>query len=216
MTESDTVKHEINFHGSLGTAPAKAQFAASIRFSQYDPTTLDVDILWLGDDSSARMGSAVLFPSPGGSVSLRPEDPAYPIVEIFGIWEVSTGGKRSSVRANGIRVGIDRTRIDRDTRYIVKAELRPSGILGLPKIREASFTGEIKNREILTGKAEVRTDLGVLEACERYDHFTTTDVGDEVMHTVRRAAIVGEATALTGASLADIDSKLQEIGRAHV
>src|ERR1700733_6988505 len=210
MTGPNAIQREISFHGSLGAAPAIAQFAASIRFSQYDPTTLDIDILWLGDDSSIRMGSAMLHPSPGGTVALPPEDSSHPIVEIVGIWEVSTGGNRSTVRGNAIRVGLDRTSLERDTRYIVKAELRPSGILCLPKIREASFTGEIKNRKRLTGKAEVRTDFGVLEACERYNHFTTTDVGDEVMHSVRRAAIVGDVAVPAGSNLADVDDKFQQ------
>lgn len=210
MTTATATERGIRFHGGLGVAPAIAQFAASITYSRYDPTTLDVDILWLGGDSSTRMGSAMLLPSAGGVVVLQPEDHAHPTVELLGVWQVSTEGNRSTVAANGMRVGLGRAALGRDARYIVKAELRPSGILSLPRIREMSFTGEIKNRDVITGKAEVETDLGTLEACQRYDHFTTTEIGDEVMHSVRRAAITGDLTVPAGSSLADVDGKLQQ------
>jgi len=209
MEGSNPNRKEFKFHGNLGTELAPARFAATIAYLKYDPTTLDVDILWLGDENHNRAASARLFPSPLGVVALPADDPFPQKLELLDVEGVSTGTNHSTVTAGGLRVGLSDASLGRDVRYIVTAELQPSGILTLPKIRESSYTGEVRNREIVTGKAEVTTEFGTLEACERYEHFDTVELGNQVSHAVRRASIVGSIVVPANTTLARVNSEIQ-------
>src|SRR6266576_2452082 len=107
MPESDATKQEIRFHGNLGPEDEQAaRFAASITYDQYDPTTLNVEILWLGNEESNRIAAQKLSIPRSIPLTLYAEDPLSPDVELLGISKITTGGNRAKIRTDAVRVGI--------------------------------------------------------------------------------------------------------------
>lgn len=183
---------------------------ATVEYERHDPTTLDIELLLLGD--AKEQGAAIVsLQRPFHSELRLPSDePGAPSVEVLGIHHISGGGARVSVGAFEVQVGIAEKPPEGETTWFVKAELTPSGILQVPGVRNLSFTGDISFEPIKPGTIEVSTGLGTLQVGQRYDHYDSEEYGNKVIHSVQRAAITGSLKIPGGKSLASLNRALNE------
>ena len=142
----------------------KARFAATIEYELYDPSSLEIKLLFLGDDRERRMASNYLQNLKVNYVWLNSDHSFTPSIEILGIHGVETSNVRAHINALEIQAGLLKETLTQEIKYIVKVELIPSGILQKAGIRELSYTGSINFRSILDGKVPIASELGKLEA----------------------------------------------------
>jgi hypothetical protein len=94
--------------------------------------------------------------------------------------------------------------------WVVKAELTPSGILQAAGIGTLSHTGEVSVERINTGEVCVSTELGKLQVGDRYAYYSSEEYGNNVTHSVQRAAVTGSIKFPKGDSLASVNKALTE------
>lgn len=199
-------RREIRFQGSLERLP-NARFVASVTYDEFDPTVLEISLLWLGDEEEHRAAAQALR-VPRHELILLPDDAAEPAVEVLGISGISTGGNEATVRAGAIRVGFTRHKAVNERKYVFKAELQPSGILSVPMFRNLIYTGEIKHEPMITGTVQIQTPFGPLEAGEHFRYFDTVEGGNKITHSVHRAGITGEISLRSSKSLAELHDEV--------
>lgn len=187
-----TTSKNIRFPGHFRiNEDIKARFVATIEYELYDPSSLEIELLFLGDEEEKRIASNYLQNLEFNCVWLHSDDSFTPSVEILGIHGVETSTLGAHINALAIQSGLSEEILAQQVKYIVKVELIPSGILQKVGIRELSYTGSISFRSIVDGKVPITSELGKLEAEERYDHYESYELGNQIIHTVQRAAITG-------------------------
>jgi hypothetical protein len=205
----DTTKR-FQFQGHLGTEKAKSpRIVSTIEYQLYDPSTLKIDLLFLGDKNEQQAASSYLRSLRYNHVWLYSDDEQVPSVEVLGIHRTGEAGPHFSIGALAVHVGLTKKPLDQDTTYYIKAELTPSGILAKPGSRELSFTGDLRFTPIVEGEIKVPTTFGILQAEERFDHYESEESGNRIIHTVQRAAITGEIKVSKGDDLFTVNEKFQ-------
>jgi hypothetical protein len=144
----------------------KARFVATIEYELYDPSSLEIKLLFLGDDEERRMASNYLQNLKFNYVWLHSDDSFTPSIEILGIHGLETSNVRANINALAIQAGLLKETLTQAVKYIVKIELIPGGVLQKAGIRELSYTGSINFRSIVDGKVPITSELGKLEAEE--------------------------------------------------
>jgi hypothetical protein len=183
---------------------------ATVEYERHDPTTLEIELLLLGDEQEQGAALVSLQHPFDSELWLHSDEPGYPSVEVLGIYRISGGGAHVSVGAFEVRVGITEETQESETTWVVKAELIPSGILQVPGIRKLRHTGDVNFEPIQPGSIEVSTGLGALEAGERYAYYESEEHGNKVIHSVQRAAVTGSIRIPKGESLASLNKALLE------
>jgi hypothetical protein len=205
----DTTKR-IQFQGHLGTEEGKSpRIVSTIEYQLYDPSSLKIDLLFLGDKNEQQAASSYLRNLRYNHVWLYSDDDHVPPVEVLGIHRTEEGGTHFSIGAVAVQVGLTKKPLDQDTTYYIKAELTPSGILGKPGSRELSYTGNIRFKPIVEGVIKISTSFSPLQAEERFDHYESEESGNRIIHTVQRAAITGEIKVPKGDDLFTVNEKFQ-------
>ena len=206
---TDTTKR-FQFQGHLGSEKAKSpRIVSTIEYQLYDPSSLKIDLLFLGDKNEQEAASSYLRNLRYNHVWLYSDDDQVPSVEVLGIHRTEEGGTHFSIGAVAVQVGLIKKPLAQDTTYYVMAELTPSGILRKPGSRELSYTGNITFKPIVEGEIKVSTIFGVLQAVERFDHYESEESGNRIIHTVQRAAITGEIKVPKGDDLFTVNDKFQ-------
>jgi hypothetical protein len=126
----------------------------------------------------------------------------------LGIHRVYTREFHVSFGASEVRIGLTDKPSEHDTTWFVKAELTPSGILQAVGIKHFSFTGDISFEPLGSSKIEVSTELGTLEASERYAHHEGEEFANKVTYSVQRASITGLLKIPAGTSLASVNDDI--------
>jgi hypothetical protein len=200
----------LTFEGHLAVqARDDPHFVARIQYAPFDPTTLAIDLHWLGAGDAARVGSALIAHGGQSYVWLYALDESELQVEILGIRGISARERDTSINASAVQIGLTRTPLETDLRYLLCVQIQPSGILIHSGIREYSFTGEISVDRRDERPVYVESTVGQLQAMELYRHHATLELGDEVTHSVRRAAISGELIVRAGENLFDFNERLR-------
>jgi hypothetical protein len=200
----------LTFEGHLAVeAHDDPHFVARIQYAPFDPTTLAVDLHWLGAGGAERVGSALIARGGKNYVWLYALDESELQVEVLGIRGITARERDTSINASAVQIGLTRTPLETDLRYVLSVQLQPSGILIHPGIHEYSFTGEISVDRRDERPVHVESTVGQLRAMELYRHYATSEYGDEVTHSVRRAAIGGELLVRAGENLFDFNERLR-------
>lgn len=212
MTEEKTV----SFQGELNISDLRTvQCAVTIRYDQWNPLTLAVDLLWLGDNEAKRHGGATLRHLRENHLWLNSLDGYHLPVELLGITGISfqsygTSIHSSQINVSAVQIGITKTQLSKNTRFNVIARLQPSGILCLPTIHNQMFTGEVILEQIETGAVELVVKGGKLEARETYEYNERELHGDKVTDRIQRATMLGEIEIDRGGSLWDIHEEIKK------
>ncbi len=213
---SDPVREDLRFRGRLGPpSDGSPDFTAIIQYHRFDPTVLNVELSWLGDEQERRSGYEQLHSLPYNYVWLNGTNPKAPMVELRGISGVGCEGHREIIRASAIQVNITEEIVSEDWTFHVTAQLQPSGIVIDPGVREMSYTGDIRVKRYDQRQITLSTPFGELEVAERYEHYSSSEFGDEVTHSVRRAAVSGDIVLPAGTHLYALNERLWKVLR-HV
>lgn len=212
---------QLRFHGAL-TVPNDdpSQFAASISFHRWDPTALDVELLWIGSETERRRGSFTLPHLGRNHVMLESIDPLHSHVELLGIDQVQTSSVGTSVGSSLIRVaaiqaGLNDGKLEEPRELQIIVRLQPSGIFMLPTIHGQHYTGEITVERVQDDKVHLQCGPASLEAAATYEYDETEEHGDKVTKQVQRASLMGTVRIEAGQSLFDVHEALKE-ELAHV
>lgn len=203
-------ERRIQFLGHVDNGEGKHfPVVATIEYKLHDPTTLAIDVLLLGDEEERKSALWYLIRPPFyDSIWLHSDEPRFASVEVLGIHRVSNRGFRVTFGASEVRIGITDKPSEHETTWFIKAELSPSGILQAVGVRHFSFTGDISFKPLESSKIEVSTDLGSLEASERYTHHEGEEFANKVTYSVQRASITGLLRIPPGRSLASVNDAL--------
>jgi hypothetical protein len=191
-------------------AGTKVPLVVTIEYERYDPTTLSTELLVLGDDKERGATYVSLTRPFHFELRLLSDEPGAPSVALSGIHGMSRKGAEVSIDASEAQIGITEEPQEDELAWAVKAELTPSGILQAGGIRTYNPTGEVNVERLRPGEINVSTKLGELWVGERYAYYESEEHGNNVTHSVQRAAITGSIKILKGESLASIDKDLTE------
>lgn len=195
----DTGGRLIQFHGTFDSGQDRlSRFTASVRFHRWDPTYLDVRLLWDGDAAERRTAAIALRYLGRNHVWLRAINPHQPSVELLGISQIKTDDREGTIRVAAVQSGITQHAHSVDARYEVVVRLQPSGILCLPSIHQQHFTGEVQVERIVDGIVSFETCLGTLEARETYEYRSMREYGNDITQCIQRASIMGQITVPKG------------------
>jgi hypothetical protein len=182
---------------------------STLVYKLHDPTSLDIEVLLLGDEQ-ARKAALVFLTRPPyyDQIWLHSDEQRFSSVEVLGIHRVSNREYRVSFGASEVKIGLDHEASEHETTWFFKAELTPSGILETVGTKHLSYTGDIKFEPLESSKVEVSTAFGTLEAGERYAHFNDEENANKVTHSVQRASITGLIKIPPGESIANVNDCL--------
>ncbi len=165
---------------------------STLVYKLHDPTSLDIEVLLLGNEDERRAALIYLSRPPYyNQIWLHSNEPRFSSVEVLGIHRVSNREYRVSYGASEVQIGLDHGAREHETIWFFKAELTPSGILEAVGTKQFSYTGDIKVEPLESSKVEVSSVFGTLEASERYAHFEDEEYANKVTHSVQRASITG-------------------------
>src|SRR5688500_6919855 len=135
MDKGTTYRLQFKGHLRIDNRP-HCPIVSTIEFDSHDPTTLNVDLLLIGDENENRAASISLSHPLHNYLWLHSSEEGKPSVEVLGIRGLTMGGAHATIRATAVQIGISDEPLNKDTTYLIRAELTPSGILVTPGIRE--------------------------------------------------------------------------------
>lgn len=192
----------IRFQGELFPQQSPSfRCAVSIRFHRWDPTSLEVELLWLGNDDERKACAGALMYLPQNHLMVHSLDKNHPSVELLGISGLTTNEREATVRASAIEVGIEQPLATEESSCTVIVRLQPSGILSGVGFKNLNFTGDIAFERIDEGEIHVQTPVGSFEARETYEYFSTQAHGNKITEQIQRASLIGEVSIPAGESL---------------
>lgn len=206
----DSQEQVIRFRGSVKDADDQVpEFALTLGYNRFDPTTLSTELLWLGNEDECRRAHQLLRHLPQNHLCLTNLDSPLESVELLGIYQVSQGGTTATVEAGAIQVGLTEEPLEVESTYSVIVELQPGGLVSFPEIQNMSYTGEIQHKQVEAGHVSFTSSSGELEVAKRYGSYSTMELGDKVTHRVRRCGATGSLTVPKGTSLFDLNESLR-------
>lgn len=164
-------------------------FICTIEYDYCKLSHLKIEIFLIGDEIEQRKAGNYLLSLKTNNIWIHSEDKYAPPVEILGIYGVKTQGSSITIEACAIQIGLTKTRLTQDTRYRIKVELTPSGILRKTGIRELKYTGEINFHPIDDGVAQVDSSVGTLNIEEQFAHYESKEYGNKVIKTIEKAVV---------------------------
>jgi hypothetical protein len=203
--------YRLQFKGHLGIENRRTcPVLSTVEFELHDPSTLSIDLLLIGDENENRAAYFILSHPLYNYLWLYSSEKDKTSVEVLGIHGITTGDTHATIRAAAVQIGISDEPLEKDTTYLVRVELTPSGILVTPGIREASYTGDVRFQPIVVGSIDVSTELGTLQVGERYAHHESEEYGNRIRHTVNRVSITGKISVGKGHSLSSAHENLRK------
>ncbi|MCM5576474.1 hypothetical protein NEH50_20935, partial [Xanthomonas hortorum pv. pelargonii] len=186
------------------------RFAASIRYQKHDPTSLDVEILFLGGEEERAEAYRATRAIDINLVKLHAINESEDSINLLGLtrWRSSITGMTLEVGA--IEIGIDRDDDDQPLEVSFTVELQPSGILSGFGSIELHCNGDINTLHGDEGQILVQTSLGQIEAMEAYDYLDGKAFGDKVVHRIQRIRLIGEFKLEVGDTLRSLHDRLLE------
>ena len=201
---------QIKFPGYLDFGEGKVfHIAVTIEYERFDPSSLDIDILLLGDQDKQMAAARYMRHYPYNYLWLHSDDELISSVEILGISRLTVGARRVSISARAVQVGLIKKPLLDDQQYLIKIELIPSGILVKPRSEEHSFTGEISFNPIVEGEIKVSSKIGPLDVAESFEHYESEEHGNRVTHSVQRATITADVQLIKDIDLFSFNETLR-------
>jgi hypothetical protein len=203
---------QIKFPGYLDFGEGKVfHIAATIEYERFDPSSLDIDILLLGDQDKQMAAAQYMRNYPYNYLWLHSDDEMIPSVEIIGMNRLTVGARQVSISARAVQIGLTQKPLLDDQQYLIKIELIPSGILVKPRSKELSFTGEISFNPIVEGEIKVSSKIGPLDVAESFEHYESEEHSNRVTHSVQRATIRADVQLLKNIDLFSFNETLRAI-----
>ena len=185
-----------------------APVAATVSFDRWDPTSLDVQLVFPAESRS--LIHEILRVSGGDIVEVVPVNKAMPTVELIGTRGGFLSDHKGTIRTDSLRVGLGSGSEAHDRTTHVRVQMQPSGILAPHEGVEHHFTGEIKVTPWDEAAAIVRTKFGSLEVRRAYHYSSGERHGDRVTHQIERACIMGEVACPAGTSFHSLHEELSQ------
>jgi len=183
---------------------------STVFYKLHDPTSLEVDVLLLGDEDLRKAALIHLTRPPYyDQICLESDEPRFSSVDVLGIRQISNREYRISFSASEVQIGLNHNVSDQETTWFLKGELTPSGILGEVGIKHYSYTGDIKFERLESSKVDLSTSFGLVEVGERYVHYEDEEFANKVTHSIQRASITGLIKIPPGESLANVNDLLK-------
>ena len=196
----------IRFRGNIKNADVQfPEFAATLGYDRFDPTTLSTELFLLGSEDDCRRAETLLRYFPQNLRCLNNLDSPIDSVELFDIYKVSRSRTVVTIEAREMRVGLTDEPLESDETYSVIVELQPGGLVSFPEMATMHCTGEIRHEQVETGRVSFASSFGELEVSTRYTFYSTVELGDEVTHRVLRCGVAGSLKVPKGASLFDLN-----------
>ena len=212
----DSKEISFSFHGNILVANNEpSEFMAQVQFPKWDPVGLSVDLRWLGDEDERRRGNSSIKHLDRNHLWLNSLDSSQYPVELLGISSVETTSigslvKSTSLRVGAVQIGITEEKCTEPLVYDVSISLQPSGILCLPSIHNQYFTGDIHVEPLGDGKVVLSLGGVNFEARETFEHYTTQENGNRVLHQIQKATLSGKVVVKPESSLFDIHESLKK------
>jgi hypothetical protein len=206
--DSET-RRRITFPGHFDWDTDEASsFVCTIEYAKYDPTSLSVRLLLLGDEDRLVHSRRGLENWAFNYLHLHSDRPEMPSVDILGIRGPRLGFWEAEIDAGAVEIGITDTPLATGTTCWSVVQLTPSGILSPWRTQTCLPTGEIQRSGGLGGAVQIATPLGTLSAEEQSAYYDSHEYGDEVTHVVERAIIRGEINVSARRGLREIHESL--------
>ncbi|WP_114319359.1 hypothetical protein [Xanthomonas campestris] len=190
--------------------PVPLRSAASIRYEKHDPTSLEVEVLFLGGEEERAEAYLAVHALDINLVKLHPINEGGDSINLLGLnrWQSSLTSLKLEVGA--IEIGIDRDPAIKPVDVSFTVSLQPSGILTGYGSVELHYNGNISTTHGEEEQILVQTSLGPIEAMEAYDYLDGTAFGDKVLHRIQRLRLVGRIELRVGETLRSLHDKLLE------
>src|SRR5690606_16829874 len=152
-------------------SPIALKSALSVRYEKHDPTSLDVEILFLGDETERTEAYSATRAIDVNLLKLHPMNKGEDSINLLGIagWQSSLTSMTLEVSA--IEIAIDRKATKRPIKVHFSVGLQPSAILKTYCSVEFHYNGEITTNRGEEGAILVETSLGQIEAMASYDYL---------------------------------------------
>ncbi len=200
----------IRFQGELLPQQSPSfKCAVSIRIHRWDPASLEVELLWLGDDEERKACAGAVMHLPQNHLMIHSLDKEHPSVQLLGISGVTTNQREATIRASAIEIGFEEILGTEASSCTVIARLQPSGILSGIGFKKMNFTGDIVFERVDEGGIHVQTPVGSFEARETYEYFSTQAHGNKITEQIQRASLIGEITIPAGECLRATHDKIE-------
>lgn len=188
--------------------PVPLRSAASIRYEKHDPTSLEVEILFLGGDEERTEAYRAIHGLDVNLLRLHPINDGEDSINLLGLtrWQSSVTNVKLEVAA--IEIGIDRDSAVQPVEVSFTVGLQPSGILTRQGSVELHYNGNISTQHREEGQILVQTSLGPIEAMEAYDYLDGMAFGDKVLHRIQRLRLTGRFELHAGETLRSFHEKL--------
>ncbi|QDW65652.1 hypothetical protein [Luteimonas granuli] len=191
-------------------SPISLKSAVSVRYEKHDPTSLDVEILFLGDEIERTEAYTAARAIDVNLMKLHPINKGEESINLLGITGWQSSLTTMSLDVGAIEVGIDREPANRPIEVRFTVGLQPSGILlGYGSV-ELHYNGDITTKRGEAGAILVETSLGPIEAMAAYEYLDGRAFGDKVVHRVQRARLCGMVELQAGETLRSLHDRLQE------
>lgn len=186
--------------------------AASIRYEQHDPASLEVELLYLGSEEERGELYRATRAFDRNLLKLHAVNDAEESINLLGLSGWSGTISSLTLKPQAIEVGIDRDAASNPVDVHFTVALQPSGILVAFASHFRDYTGRIEVKREDAGSIVVETSIGPIEALEAYDYLEGAAFGDRVTHQVQRARLMGKVQLREGESLRALhDTLLEEV-----
>jgi hypothetical protein len=189
--------------------PVPLRSAASIRYEKHNPTSLEVEVLFLGGDEERAEAYRAIHALDINLVKLHPINEGGDSINLLGLTRQSSLTSLK-LEVGAIEIGIDHDPAMQPVDVSFTVSLQPSGILTGYGSVELHYNGNISTRHGEEGQILVQTSLGPIEAMEAYDYLDGTAFGDKVLHRIQRLRLVGRFQLHVGETLRSLHDKLLE------
>lgn len=199
------------FQGALAPeSNPSLRCAVSIRYHRWDPTSLEVELLWLGDEDEKRASAQAIRFLPMNHLVIHSVDATHPSIELLGISHRTISERLARMGVAAIEVGISDKPLASDDSYHAVARLQPSGILCSFGSKHFDYRGGIKVERIEEGVISFEASVGSFEACETYEYLDTAAHGNKVTEQIQRASVMGNLKIELGDTLNGLHKRYVE------
>lgn len=204
---------KVHIQGSFSLRPDKPiplRTAVSIRYEEHDPTSLEVEVLFLGGKEERAEAYRATQAIDINLVKLHAINEGEDSINLLGITQWQSSFTSMKLEVDAIEIGIDRDPATEPLLISVIVGLQPSGILTGRGPTRRHYNGDITTRHKEEGKILVQTSLGPIEAMEAYDYLDGKAFGDKIVHRIQRVCLIGEFKLQPGETLRSLHDRLLE------
>ncbi|WP_152240334.1 hypothetical protein [Xanthomonas sp. LMG 12461] len=175
--------------------------AASIRYEKHDPTSLEVELIYVGDSNERAQIHLATRAIDRNLIRLHAVDGKEDSINLLGLTSWTSDTSVLKLEVGAMEIGIDQAAYSHATELNYTVALQPSGILCGIDASSMHHDGNINRKSSGKSSILVETPVGTIEALDSYEYLERAAFGDKVLHQVRRAWLMGSTILKEGDSL---------------